>query len=130
MRTEMSVFHQGTGNRKSPLRYRIYGCNFSFMTTVIFLLQNGADHICVIVSSGRLVMNIIQRNPRLAYPRDIQQEKRLIVLSWLLEFQFSSPRILARLFAFVCSYMLRVLLTAPRQSIGAIYRRNLSTLFG
>ena len=42
-------------------------------------------------------MHIIERNPALTYPRDIQQEKRLIVLSWLLEFQFSSPRILAQL---------------------------------
>ena len=44
-------------------------------------------------------MHIIERNPNLKYTRDIQQEKRLIVLSWLLEFQFSSPRILARLLA-------------------------------
>ena len=42
-------------------------------------------------------MHIIERNPNLKYTRDIQQEKRLIVLSWLLEFQFSSPRILAKL---------------------------------
>jgi len=31
MRIEVSVFHQGTGRIESPSRYRIYGCNFSFM---------------------------------------------------------------------------------------------------
>ena len=38
---------------------------------------------CVIVSSSRFVMHIIERNPALTYPRDIQQEKRLIVLFYL-----------------------------------------------
>ena len=42
-------------------------------------------------------MHIIERNPDLTYTRDIQQEKRLIVLSWLLEFRFSTARILSRL---------------------------------
>ena len=43
------------------------------------------------------VLKIIERDTSLTYTREIQQEKRLIVLSWLLEFRFSSPRILARL---------------------------------
>ena len=42
-------------------------------------------------------MKIIARNPHLTYTRYIQQEKRLLVLSWLLEFRFSSPSILAQL---------------------------------
>ena len=42
-------------------------------------------------------MKIIERNAHLTYTRYIQQEKRLLVLSWLLEFRFSSPSILAQL---------------------------------
>jgi hypothetical protein len=42
-------------------------------------------------------MKIIERNAQLTYTRDIQQEKMLLLLSWLLEFRFSSPRILALL---------------------------------
>jgi hypothetical protein len=38
IRTEVSVFHQGTGRTDSLLRYRIYGCNFSFMKNWKFSL--------------------------------------------------------------------------------------------
>ncbi len=41
-------------------------------------------------------MRIEHRDPTLTYPRAIREEKRRLVLDWLLEFQFSSVDLLAR----------------------------------
>ena len=41
-------------------------------------------------------MRIERRDPTLKYPRAIREEKRRLVLDWLLEFQFSSVELLAR----------------------------------
>ena len=41
-------------------------------------------------------MRIAHRDPTLKYPRAIREEKRRLVLDWLLEFQFSSVDLLAR----------------------------------
>jgi hypothetical protein len=43
----MRGFHQGTRAYSPSPRCRIYDCNLSFMYTAIFLLQCGADHICI-----------------------------------------------------------------------------------
>ena len=41
-------------------------------------------------------MRIERRDPTLKYPRAIREEKRRLVLDWLLEFQFSSVELLAQ----------------------------------
>ncbi len=41
-------------------------------------------------------MRIEHRDPSLTYPRAVREEKRRLVLDWLLEFQFSSVDLLAR----------------------------------
>ena len=41
-------------------------------------------------------MRIERRDPTLKYPRAIREDKRRLVLDWLLEFQFSSVELLAR----------------------------------
>ena len=41
-------------------------------------------------------MRIERRDPTLTYPRAVREEKRRLVLDWLLEFQFSSVDLLAR----------------------------------
>ena len=41
-------------------------------------------------------MRIERRDPTLTYPRAVQEEKRRLVLDWLLEFQFSSVDLLAQ----------------------------------
>ena len=45
---------------------------------------------------GGRPMRIEHRDPSLTYPRAVREEKRRLVLDWLLEFQFSSVEILAR----------------------------------
>ena len=42
-------------------------------------------------------MRIERRDPTLTYPRPIREEKRRLVLDWLLEFQFSSVDLLGSL---------------------------------
>ena len=41
-------------------------------------------------------MRIEHRDPTLKYPRAIREDKRRLVLDWLLEFQFSSVEFLAQ----------------------------------
>ena len=41
-------------------------------------------------------MRIERRDPTLTYPRAVREEKRRLVLDWLLEFQFSSVDLLAQ----------------------------------
>ena len=41
-------------------------------------------------------MRIEHRDPTLTYPRAVREEKRRLVLDWLLEFQFSSVELLAQ----------------------------------
>ena len=43
----MRGFHQGTRAYSSSTRCRIHDCNLSFMSTAIFHLQCGADHIWI-----------------------------------------------------------------------------------
>ncbi len=45
---------------------------------------------------GGCPMRIEHRDPTLKYPRAVREEKRRLVLDWLLEFQFSSVDLLAR----------------------------------
>ncbi len=45
---------------------------------------------------GGCPMRIERRDPTLKYPRAVREEKRRLVLDWLLEFQFSSVDLLAR----------------------------------
>ena len=44
---------------------------------------------------GGYPMRIERRDPTLKYPRAIRDDKRRLVLDWLLEFQFSSADLLA-----------------------------------
>ena len=45
---------------------------------------------------GDCLMRIERRDPTLRYPRAVREEKRRLVLDWLLEFQFSSVDLLTR----------------------------------
>ncbi len=45
---------------------------------------------------GGCPMRIERRDPTLTYPRAIREDKRRLVLDWLLEFQFSSVELLAQ----------------------------------
>ena len=45
---------------------------------------------------GGCPMRIERRDPTLKYPRAVREDKRRLVLDWLLEFQFSSVELLAQ----------------------------------
>ena len=47
-------------------------------------------------------MRIEHRDPTLKYPRAVREEKRRLVLDWLLEFQFSSVELLAQRLGLTC----------------------------
>ena len=50
-------------------------------------------------------MRIEHRDPALTYTRAIREDKRQLVLDWLLEFQFSSVELLARRLGTVLSVL-------------------------